>query len=282
MSPYLFLLIILVKTCAGAPQLAASSTTEYQASPQKKSDILRQLLNQETLIRMSLTKDVQSLLKYQRRAEGESQAREKNINDLKLEVDGLTSETESLKQMDTNLTNKFIALLRDEQEEEKLDQARDNKIKNLEDKIEELTKKMAVLTQKNSNLTRGVATINVENLLSQIAGVQNEISAYPDIVVQAACAASYLGGFVSAIRRTCSNEASSCDVVCRDATSQMKAKMGNQGRKQATCVQSFHFYGSDQNLVPGVPLKVNRIMYRYDSNGCSKQFCGPNFCCCTL
>lgn len=252
--------------------MATSSTNEHQESSQRKSDILRQLLNQETLIRMSLAKDVQSLLKNQRNAEAESQGREKSLNDLKLRVEGLASEAESLKQMDTNLTSQFIALLRDEQEEEKTDEARDNKIKSLEEKIQELT----------TNLTQKVGPINVSNLLSQIAGVHSEISAYPDIVVQAACAASYRGGFVSAVRRTCSNEASSCEVVCREATSQMKAKMGNQGGKQAQCVQTFHFYGLNGNLAPGVPGKVNRIMYRYDSSACSKQFCGPNFCCCTL
>jgi hypothetical protein len=66
----------------------------------------------------------------------------------------------------------------------------------------------------------------------------NEISSYPDLVVQAACVATAGNGFVSAIRRPCSNEAPSCDVICQGATQQMKAKIGNQGGKQlSSCVR---------------------------------------------
>ena len=67
-----------------------------------------------------------------------------------------------------------------------------------------------------------------------LSGLKNEMQGYPDLVVQAACAAltSATSGHVSAIRRPCTNEAPSCDVICRGATSQMKAKSGSRGDYQ--------------------------------------------------
>lgn len=60
--------------CHGALLANEPRTTEKNKSTEKDSDLLRQLLNQETLMRMSLARDVQSLLKYQRMAEEGRQA----------------------------------------------------------------------------------------------------------------------------------------------------------------------------------------------------------------
>lgn len=68
-------------------------------------------------------------------------------------------------------------------------------------------------------------------------GVKNGIKGYADAIVQAACAAVSSEGFISAIRRTCSNDSPSCDQVCMDATSQMKSKVSNQGGKQLSINQ---------------------------------------------
>ncbi|XP_048735401.1 uncharacterized protein LOC125650876 [Ostrea edulis] len=275
MTKYTLLLIFLPQLCTGAIAFNQPSTT---AVSQKGSDILRQLLNQETLIRMSLTKDVQSLLKDQRK----NLVRDKDITDVGTEVDRLTRETTSLKELNIKLTNDVNALLEDKQEAEEMDQIRANKTKNMEKKIEELTQQTSVLDQRNLNLTQEIVAVNKKDLSSQITGLENELLGYPDIAVQAACVGTAVEGFVSAIRRPCSNEAPSCDVICKDATPQMKAKIGNQGRKEATCMQTYHFYGANQRLKPGIPKQVNRIMYRYSREACSKQFCGPNFCCCYL
>lgn len=63
--------------CHGALLANEPRTTEKNKSTEKDSDLLRQLLNQETLMRMSLARDVQSLLKYQRMAEEGRQATNK-------------------------------------------------------------------------------------------------------------------------------------------------------------------------------------------------------------
>lgn len=78
-------------------------------------------------------------------------------------------------------------------------------------------------------------TIYISFLFS--LGVKNGIKGYADAIVQAACAAVSSEGFISAIRRTCSNDSPSCEQVCMDATSQMKSKVSNQGGKQLSINQ---------------------------------------------
>lgn len=50
-----------------------------------------------------------------------------------------------------------------------------------------------------------------------------------DAIAQAACAASTSSGFVSAIRRTCGSGQDSCNTICSNAISSMRAIYGIQG-----------------------------------------------------
>eukprot|EP00105_Crassostrea_gigas_P021646 XP_011440852.1 PREDICTED: uncharacterized protein LOC105337689 [Crassostrea gigas] len=100
-----------------------------------------------------------------------------------------------------------------------------------------------------------------------------------DAIAQAACAASSPGGFVSAIRRTCSGTQASCNTICSNAISGMRAIYGNQGSTTGTCFQAFHFYYKHATLKPEEKGKALLAMHRY-RDGCNSTSCGPNFCCC--
>ena len=67
-----------------------------------------------------------------------------------------------------------------------------------------------------------------------LEGVKTDLLGNVDALVQGACAAvaQMTDVFISAVRRTCSNDAPSCDQVCKNATSQMKSKVGGQGGKE--------------------------------------------------
>jgi predicted RNase H-like nuclease (RuvC/YqgF family) len=121
---------------------------------------------------MSLTKDVQSLLKDQRITAKKNLARDKDVTDVGTEVDRLTRETASLQQQNIELTRDVNALVREKQEAEKMDLIRDNKINSLEKKIEELTQQTSVLDQRNQNLTQEIVALKEENLTSKVIGDQ--------------------------------------------------------------------------------------------------------------
>lgn len=79
-------------------------------SNEKDSDILRQLLNQETLMRMSLARDVQSLLQYQRIAEEGMQTTNKTLTDLEANVHRLTGAAGSLEKQIKHMSNEVSVL----------------------------------------------------------------------------------------------------------------------------------------------------------------------------
>eukprot|EP00105_Crassostrea_gigas_P021645 XP_011440851.1 PREDICTED: uncharacterized protein LOC109617054 [Crassostrea gigas] len=101
-----------------------------------------------------------------------------------------------------------------------------------------------------------------------------------DAIVQAACAASSTGGFVSAIRRTCGGTQATCDAICGSAISGMRDIYGNQGSTTGTCFEAFHFYYKHATLTPEEKGKALMAMHRYGVSGCQSTGCGPNFCCC--
>lgn len=94
-------------------------TTEKNKSTENDSDLLRQLLNQETLMRMSLARDVQSLLKYQRMAEEWRQATNKTLSDLEASVYRLTVAAGSLEKQIKHMSNEVSDLQRNKQEIER-------------------------------------------------------------------------------------------------------------------------------------------------------------------
>lgn len=68
-----------------------------------------------------------------------------------------------------------------------------------------------------------------------------------DAIVQAACAATSSGGFVSAIRRTCGGTQATCDAICGSAISGMRDIYGNQG--STTYVSTYlHSTGKGFNI----------------------------------
>ncbi|XP_061193267.1 uncharacterized protein LOC133201481 [Saccostrea echinata] len=100
-----------------------------------------------------------------------------------------------------------------------------------------------------------------------------------DAIVQAACAASATNShFVSAIRKPCGT-GPSCNTICQNAISSMRAIYGNQGSATGSCFQTFHFYYKYSPLTPEQTGSAQFAMYRY-GNGCGSTGCGPNFCCC--
>ncbi|XP_061174570.1 uncharacterized protein LOC133183653 [Saccostrea echinata] len=265
MAVLVVVLNIFIQSCTAAVILNQSLTTDNVHLPPRNSDILRQLLNQATLIRMSMMKDLQTLQKDHRKLEKENQAREREFKDLTFEIEELRNETISLKNLNVNLTNEVTDLLNEKDKTEKIVIARDRSIDDMEKKIEELSK---------------ISSLSTQDVINNITDIRYQLSGYPDLLVQAACAGhSKTPGHVAAVRRTCSNEAPSCDTVCKSATPQMKARV-NEGSKEATCFMSFHFYDGDKKIKPGVAGKFNRLTYRYTPGACSGQYCGPNFCCC--
>lgn len=105
--------------CHGALLANEPRTTEKNKSTEKDSDLLRQLLNQETLMRMSLARDVQSLLKYQRMAEEWRQATNKTLSDLEASVYRLTVAAGSLEKQIKHMSNEVSDLQRNKQEIER-------------------------------------------------------------------------------------------------------------------------------------------------------------------
>lgn len=105
--------------CHGALLANEPRTTEKNKSTEKDSDLLRQLLNQETLMRMSLARDVQSLLKYQRMAEEWRQATNKTLSDLEASVYRLTVAAGSLEKQIKQMSNEVSDLQRNKQEIER-------------------------------------------------------------------------------------------------------------------------------------------------------------------
>lgn len=105
--------------CHGALLANEPRTTEKNKSTEKDSDLLRQLLNQETLMRMSLARDVQSLLKYQRMAEEWRQATNKTLSDLEASVYRLTVTAGSLEKQIKHMSNEVSDLQRNKQEIER-------------------------------------------------------------------------------------------------------------------------------------------------------------------
>ncbi|XP_062609550.1 uncharacterized protein LOC134276112 [Saccostrea cucullata] len=265
MAVLVVVLNVFIQLSTAALILNQSLTTDNEHLIPRNSDIIRQLLNQETLIRMSMRKDLQNLQKDQTTLERENQVREKEFNNLKVKFEELKNETISLKKLNVNLTNEVTDLLNEKDKTEKMITARDGNITDIVRKIEELSK---------------LSSLPVHDVINNLRDVRYQLSGYPDLLVQSACAGqSETSGHVAAVRRTCSNEAPSCDTVCKAATPQMKARV-NEGSKEATCFMSFHFYDGDKKIKPGAPGKFNRLMYRYHPGACSGQYCGPNFCCC--
>lgn len=105
--------------CHGALLANEPRTTEKNKSTEKDSDLLRQLLNQETLMRMSLARDVQSLLKYQRMAAEGRQATNKTLSDLEASVYRLTVAAGSLEKQIKHMSNEVSDLQRNKQEIER-------------------------------------------------------------------------------------------------------------------------------------------------------------------
>ncbi|XP_022311859.2 uncharacterized protein LOC111117071 [Crassostrea virginica] len=101
-----------------------------------------------------------------------------------------------------------------------------------------------------------------------------------DAIVQAACAGSSSGGFVAAIRRNCGTDKPTCDSICQNAITGMRAIYGQQGSASSTCFEAFHFYYKHATLSPDDKGKALMAMYRYGTSGCQSTSCGPNFCCC--
>ena len=53
-----------------------------------------------------------------------------------------------------------------------------------------------------------------------------------DAIAQAACAGSSAGGFVAAIRRNCGTGKPTCDSICQNAITGMRAIYGQQGSER--------------------------------------------------
>ena len=70
------------------------------------------------------------------------------------------------------------------------------------------------------------------NLNISPTGLETDLLGFADAIVQGACAAVSSDGHVSAVRRTCSKNAPSCDQVCKGATLQMKFKSGTTANLQ--------------------------------------------------
>lgn len=163
------LVILHFYLCQSAVVLQPSSTTENKES--KATDILRQLLNQETLIRLSLSRDVQSLLQQQRTSEKTDQAVKKTLVDLQASVQRLTNVTDDINLRNENLTNEVTSLiLKNKQELEVNDRSQDKKLGVLERYLEELsnqtTQQLMFIEDVNSN---------IKNMSTQIAGNKNAL-----------------------------------------------------------------------------------------------------------
>ena len=145
------------------------STTDNEGT--KNTDILRQLLNQETLIRLSLSRDVQFLLKQQRSERKTDQAVKKTLVDLQASVQRLTNVTDDLNLRNDNLTNEFTSLiLKNKQELEGNDRSQDKKLGVLERYLEELSNQT---TQQLMFI--GDVNSNIKNMSTQIAGNKNAL-----------------------------------------------------------------------------------------------------------
>ncbi|XP_062576411.1 uncharacterized protein LOC134238305 [Saccostrea cucullata] len=106
--------------------------------------------------------------------------------------------------------------------------------------------------------------------------IQGSFGQGPDNIVQAACAASFSGGFVSAIRKKCGGS-KTCATVCKEAGASMRTIYGHQGSTIPTCFNAFHFYYRARYLHPKTVGKARLAMYRYGSAGCHASYCGPNY-----
>lgn len=136
------------------------STTDNEGT--KNTDILRQLLNQETLIRLSLSRDVQFLLKQQRTEKKTDQAVKKTLVDLQASVQRLTNVTDDLNLRNENLTNELSTLIRNNQEKEKTEES---KLGALELRLERLSNQTTQQSLFNGDLNSGI-----KNVSSLIAG----------------------------------------------------------------------------------------------------------------
>lgn len=88
-----------------------------------------------------------------------------------------------------------------------------------------------------------------------------------DQVAVSICTAVYTessGRYIYAVRRECSNQAVSCEEICKNAG--------------LTCFNALHFHRRSPVLKMDQTGQQGLYMYRY--NGCGGSFCGPNFCCC--
>ena len=90
---------------------------------------------------------------------------------------------------------------------------------------------------------------------------------FEHMLAQSTCTAMSPAGRINAVRRTCSDNGPDCNAVCQ--------KVGT------TCFNALHVY-SDPNYVTPLerPAVEQKSLEIYKYNGCSGQFCGPNFCCC--
>lgn len=121
MATFFWCLIVILHfyICRSALLINEPTTTEMNKSNEKDSDILRQLLNQETLMRMSLARDVQSLLQYQRIAEERMQTTNKTLTDLEANVHRLTGAAGSLEKQIKHMSNEVSVLQKNKQEIER-------------------------------------------------------------------------------------------------------------------------------------------------------------------
>ncbi|XP_052283346.1 uncharacterized protein LOC127880152 [Dreissena polymorpha] len=88
---------------------------------------------------------------------------------------------------------------------------------------------------------------------------------FTDEIAQATCTAIRSeGGYVKAVRRTCSNQTVSCEDLCKSVS--------------ATCFNALHVYQPDNVLGIAETGRAGLKTYRY--NSCLGSLCGPNFCCC--
>mmetsp|Transcript_18792 Transcript_18792/g.29137 ORF Transcript_18792/g.29137 Transcript_18792/m.29137 type:complete len:712 (-) Transcript_18792:47-2182(-) len=87
------------------------------------------------------------------------------------------------------------------------------------------------------------------------------------MLAQAACVAMHRGGgWVFAVRRTCSGRAATCAQAC--------ARAKDIQAKRIRCFNSLHLYANQPTKA-----KANTGMKTYRYNSCGGG-CGPNFCCC--
>ena len=157
------LVILHFYLCQSAVVLQPSSTTENKDS--KATDILRQLLNQETLIRLSFSRDVQSLLQQQRTSEKTDEAVKKTLVDLQASVQRLTNVTDDLNLRNENLTKELSTLIRSNQEKEKTTRTEESKLGALELQLERLSNQTTQQSLFNGDLNSGI-----KNVSSLIAG----------------------------------------------------------------------------------------------------------------